>query len=173
MCCVACWEVGDQVDEDEYDGDGDGDREGWCGGGDWDAESVGDVVPDEVADDEAEGDADDEPDGCEDGGLPGDGGANLTTIEAEGLEEGEVAAAAAHGGDERVSDCEEREGSEECAQRGWEPVDLLQAGDFDGDVARVGGLDVWEFGDRAFRARVWLVPGAKRPTRKGVPLVSC
>jgi hypothetical protein len=72
---------------------------------------LGDVTPDKAAGDESGGDADDEADGGEDCCLPGDGGTKLAAVEAEGFEEGEVAASATYCGDERVADGEERKGA--------------------------------------------------------------
>ena len=108
-------------------------REGGDRGGGGDADAVGDGSPDEAADEQPGGDADDEADGGEGGGLPGDGGAYLSAVETEGFEQGEVAAAAAHGGDERVADGEERESGEESGEGGREPVDLAEAVDFGRD----------------------------------------
>ena len=96
---------------------------------------------------ESGGDADDEADGREGGGLPGDGGAYLSAVEAEGFEQGEVAAAAADGGDERVADGEERESGEEGGEGGGEPVDLAEAVDFGGDGACGGVAEVGVGGD--------------------------
>src|SRR5947209_6729786 len=136
----------DEVHEDEDAGDGEEEYEGWDRGGGGDADTVGDESPHESADEQPGGHADDEADGREGGGLPGDGGAYLSAVEPEGFEEGEVAAAAAYGGDERVADGEERESGEERGEGGGEPVDLAEAVDFRGNrgsgragEVRVGG----------------------------------
>ena len=145
-------------------GDGEEEGEGRDRGGGGDADAVGDGLPDEGAEGESGGDADDEADGCEGGGLPGDGGAYLSAVEAEGFEQGEVAAASAYGGDERVADGEERESGEEGGEGGGEPVDLAEAVDFGGDVGRVGLARLGLVAMRCSIA-VRLTPGANRTRR--------
>ncbi len=88
--------------------------------------------------DDAEGDADEQADGPEGGGLPRDRGAYLSAVEAERFEQGEVAASSSDRGDEGVADGDERETGEERGEGCREPVDVMEAVDFDGKGGRYG-----------------------------------
>ena len=132
VCGGPCGCERDEVDDRDRGGDNESECKGWDGGGVGDAEVGGDESPDESAGDESGGYADDES-GCgERGGLPGDGGAELSALEAEGFEHCEFVGSSVYGGDEGVRDGDGGEDTEEDGERGGEPGDLVDACDLDG-----------------------------------------
>ena len=122
---------------------------GHCGRG-RDAEAVGDEAPRDAARDQPERDPEHEADRREGRCLPRDRVPDLAAVEAERLEQRELAPSAAHRGDERVADGDERESAEQDRERHREPVDLVDPVDLDGERRRHGRVELGDRGDAAF-----------------------
>ena len=73
-----------------------------------------------------------ESDDCDGGGVPGDGRADLSVVEPERSQEGEVFAASSYGGAEGVSDRNDRERCEQRSEDDRVPVDLTEPVDLHG-----------------------------------------
>ena len=85
-----------------------------------------------AADQDPQRDADDEADEREYRRVVRHRCAHLTTVEADGLEDRELAAAPADGGDKRVGDRDQRERGREAREHRRQPVDVAQAIDLRG-----------------------------------------
>ncbi len=99
--------------------------------------------------------------------VPGDGGAHLPAIEAEGLQDCEVTTATPHRDDQREADRDQRDHGDERRQRDREPVDPADPVDLDGDGR--GQRGAGRPADRPERGRSLRAIDARREADDEVP----